>query len=169
MEPNEAATHTHLDGLPPAVTITRRYHPLEGHALEVLGWQRRQGRLRLTLVLPDGSKSLIPAEWTDLEPRAWLKQPQALGSIADLLHARTVLTPLLGRLDRGADGDDARQSNKSEEVARAAAPGADRDPDAPPRVWDALTGEQQAVVVALLARLIAKTLLCQAKEADDAR
>src|SRR5215213_2230642 len=52
---------THLDCLPPTVTITRSHHPLVGHALEVLGWQRRQGRLRLTLVLPDGSKSLVPA------------------------------------------------------------------------------------------------------------
>ena len=42
-------------------------------------------------------------------------------------------------------------------------------PTPPPGVWDALTGEQQAVVVALLARLIAKTLLCEAKEANDAR
>jgi hypothetical protein len=41
-------------------------------------------------------------------------------------------------------------------------------PTPPPGVWDALTGEQQAAVVALLARLIAKTLLCEAKEADDA-
>jgi hypothetical protein len=44
-------------------------------------------------------------------------------------------------------------------------------PTPPPGVWDALTGEQQAAVVALLGRLIAKTLLShsQAKEADDAR
>jgi hypothetical protein len=44
-------------------------------------------------------------------------------------------------------------------------------PTPPAAVWDALTGEQQAAVVALLARLIAKTLPShsQAKEADDAR
>ena len=42
-------------------------------------------------------------------------------------------------------------------------------PTPPPGVWAGLTGEQQAAVVALLARLIAKTLLCEAKEADDAR
>ena len=38
-----------------------------------------------------------------------------------------------------------------------------------PAVWGALTGEQQAVVVALLARLIAKMPLCEAEETDDAR
>ena len=44
-------------------------------------------------------------------------------------------------------------------------------PTPPPGVWDALTGEQQAAVVALLARLIAKTLTSHldAEEADDAR
>jgi hypothetical protein len=44
-------------------------------------------------------------------------------------------------------------------------------PTPPPAVWEALSGEQQAAVVALLARLIAKTLTShsQAKEADDAR
>jgi hypothetical protein len=42
-------------------------------------------------------------------------------------------------------------------------------PIPPPALWDALTGEQQAAAVALLARLIAKMLLDQAKEADDAR
>jgi hypothetical protein len=138
----------------------------------VLGWQRRQGRLTLTLVLADGSKSLIPAEWTDLEPRAEPASPAALGSVADLLHACTVLAPLLRRLDGGAgggDGDDARQPN--EEVARAAAPGSGRDPTTPTPVWAGLTGEQQAAVVALLGRLIAKMLTSHldAEEADDAR
>ena len=46
-------------------------------------------------------------------------------------------------------------------------------PAPPPAVWDALTGEQQAAVVALLARLIAKMLTFppphEAEEADDAR
>ena len=42
-------------------------------------------------------------------------------------------------------------------------------PTPPPAVWEALNGEQQAVVVALLARLIAKVPFCEAKEADDAR
>jgi hypothetical protein len=62
----------------------------------VLGWQRRQGEL--LLVLADGSKSLIPAGWTDLESPAEPAGPAqaaALGSVADLPHACTVLAPLL--------------------------------------------------------------------------
>src|SRR5664280_2813098 len=50
-----------------AVVITRRRHPLEGWAVPVLGRMRRHGQLELLLVLPDGSKSLIPSAWTDLE------------------------------------------------------------------------------------------------------
>ena len=48
-----------------SVVITRPRHPLQGKSLRVLGGMRRHGRLELLLVLPDGSKSLIPAAWTD--------------------------------------------------------------------------------------------------------
>ncbi len=49
-----------------AVTLTRRRHPLEGRSLQVLGSMRRHGAAELLVVLPDGSKRLIPAAWTDL-------------------------------------------------------------------------------------------------------
>ena len=64
----------------------------------------RQGRLHLVLILPDGSKSLIPVDWTDLASPA---QPQrvrsaqtaaTLGSVEDLLRARAVIDALLSRL-----------------------------------------------------------------------
>ncbi len=59
---------------------------------------RRHGKLDLLLVLPDGSKSLIPAAWTDLEPQDQERaQPETLGSVRDLLHARTVVDALLHR------------------------------------------------------------------------
>ena len=58
----------------------------------MLGWTHRNNRLHLVLVLPDGSRSLIPAAWTDLTaalaPRA---HPMSLGALADLLHARTLV------------------------------------------------------------------------------
>jgi len=66
---------------------------------------RRHGKLDLLLVLPDGSKSLIPAAWTDLEPRTeGSEQPEALGSVRDLLQARTVVDALLRRLGDGRVG-----------------------------------------------------------------
>jgi hypothetical protein len=42
-------------------------------------------------------------------------------------------------------------------------------PPPPTPVWAGLPGEQQAAVVALLGRLIAKMPFCEAEEADDAR
>jgi hypothetical protein len=48
-----------------SVVITRQRHPLVDRSLRVLGQTRRDGRLELLLVLPDCSKSLIPAAWTD--------------------------------------------------------------------------------------------------------
>ena len=46
--------------LPGTAVITRPRHPLAGLELRVLGGMRRHGRLELLLVLPDGSKRLIP-------------------------------------------------------------------------------------------------------------
>jgi hypothetical protein len=45
--------------------VTRARHPFEGTVLEVLGVMRKQGRDELLVVLPDGSKTLMPAAWTD--------------------------------------------------------------------------------------------------------
>ena len=47
--------------------ITRPRHPLQGKSLQVLGGMRRHGAVELLLVLPDGSKSLVPAAWTDAD------------------------------------------------------------------------------------------------------
>ncbi len=64
----------------------------------------RRGRLYLILILPDGSKSLIPADWTDFISVTRPRQPvsiqatTSLGSIEDLLHARAITDALLNRL-----------------------------------------------------------------------
>src|SRR5712692_4805607 len=84
---------THLDGFPPTVRIVLERHPFEGQALPLLGWMHRHGALELVLVLPDGTRRLIPATWTDLEPT---QQPEAhstatLGALADLLSAGRVV------------------------------------------------------------------------------
>ena len=69
--------------------MTRVRHPLQGRSLRVLGGMRRHGAMELLLELPDGSKSLVPASWTDIEPAGdgsgwlWLA---TLGSLADLLR-----------------------------------------------------------------------------------
>jgi len=69
-------------------------------ALDVLGWCHRHGELHLTLVLPDGTRSLIPAAWTNLpesdssSPKTKRSQPATLAACSDLLHARTIVDAL---------------------------------------------------------------------------
>jgi len=78
--------------------------------------------MHLVLILPDGSKSMIPAEWTDFALPAQLERPTVvpapppptLGSLEDLLHARAVVDALLSRLAAVANTD----SNKESSIAR---------------------------------------------------
>jgi len=83
------------------VFVRREHHPLLGKQLLVYGWMRRHGRLDLILVLPDGSKSLVPASWTDLDPQiAGRPEPEpsgGLASVSQLLRARAVVDALLAR------------------------------------------------------------------------
>jgi Family of unknown function (DUF5372) len=72
--------------LPTSVVIIRPRHPLVGQSLRVLGRIRRHGRLECLVVLPDGSKRLIPQAWTDAEPDA-VAEGTTPGSLADLLAA----------------------------------------------------------------------------------
>ena len=61
--------------------------------LNVLRAMRRKGRLYLILILPDGSKSLIPADWTDF---ASPTQPQQLFSV----HTTATLGSVAGLASR---------------------------------------------------------------------
>lgn len=79
------------------VVLTRARHPLEGRTLRLLGQMRRHGRLELLLELPDGSKSLIPAAWTDLEAPAATSEPATVGTRADLESAVGLVASLLAR------------------------------------------------------------------------
>jgi hypothetical protein len=81
------------------VRIVRARHALEGRSLELIGWMRRRGALDLILALPDGSRSLIPAAWTDLEGAVGAPGADTLGSLEDLLEARRVVDRLCAALE----------------------------------------------------------------------
>src|SRR6185312_11946452 len=87
---------TRFEDLPASVRITRSRHPLQDRSLRVLGGMRRHGLMELLLELPDGSKSLIPAAWTDAEQVAGEGDAGAatLGSLADLLHVCELIADL---------------------------------------------------------------------------
>jgi predicted DNA-binding transcriptional regulator AlpA len=80
----------------------------------------RKGRRLLGLVLPDGSKSLIPAEWTNLASPAQPLSTVAttLGSLEDLLHARAVIDALLRRLAPATREDGNSPATKESTLAR---------------------------------------------------
>jgi uncharacterized protein DUF5372 len=109
--------------VPGTVRLTRPRHPFDGRVLPVLGSMRRHGAVELLVVLPDGSKRLIPAAWTDLESAPGGDRsgdPATLGSVPDLL-ALSVLVP--GLSTRGADdGEQAARKSPCKEDDRAACP-----------------------------------------------
>jgi hypothetical protein len=86
----------------------------------------KHGRLELCLVLPDGSKSLIPAAWTDMDVVTEVTSgPETLGSLADLLHARAVLDGLIhrGELAAAKDAEDPTEEVPYATAAVAGRPG----------------------------------------------
>jgi len=78
------------------VTVTRHRDALEGQRLEVLGRSRRRGRVELLVVLPDGSKRVIPAAWTD-EGVGRGGAAATLASAGDLLALDRLIEELWGQ------------------------------------------------------------------------
>ena len=95
---------THRRDVPDSVTITRERHAFEGQSLVAISSIRRRGVLLVLVALPDGSRSFIPAEWTDWSLEAD-RMPaddggdgdHDLGKLGDLLHLRKVIDALSGR------------------------------------------------------------------------
>jgi hypothetical protein len=88
--------------------VIRNRHPLQGKQLEVFNTVHRKGILYLVLVLPDGSKSMIPAQWTDYptdEPKQQVdfsrvrEQAGQIGTSVELLHLRRIVDGLIRKLE----------------------------------------------------------------------
>ncbi|MGP0011033.1 MAG: hypothetical protein ACLPIG_20440, partial [Methylocella sp.] len=85
--------------------ITREHHAFEGRALAAISSIRRRGILFVLVALPDGSRSLIPAKWTDwnVEPTTRTPLDDAddsspdLARLSDLLHLRKIIDALYSR------------------------------------------------------------------------
>lgn len=72
--------------------------------LEVFAKVRHQGKPHLMLVLPDGSRSYIPTDWTDWVPSVdgSAVDPALVASAADLLRLRQRVDWLLRRIQDGS-------------------------------------------------------------------
>lgn len=94
---------THHRKFSGSATILRQCHPLQGQALPIMGGMRRGGAQLLLLILPDGSRSLIPAEWTDWQAEdagsvpASSPQEACFVPLAGLLRVRAMADALLKR------------------------------------------------------------------------
>src|SRR5450759_5244753 len=81
--------------------------------------------LQFVLILPDGSKSLIPADWTDFKhPSCAPQDSQLVGSLDDLLRLRGLVDALLRR-----SADLPVRSGASQEGHAATESELQRDPD----------------------------------------
>ena len=127
--------------------------------LQVLGGMRRHGVLELLLLLPDGSKSLVPAAWTDTDHSAVHGEQSmaTLGSLSDLLQTCELVADLAGRELR--EQGQAAGKSPCKEDSRAACP-AQSDSRPIPGATD--PGQRRcrtrgvAAATALLAGVIAK-------------
>ena len=103
----QIAHHHHIS---PQVTITRKGHAFDGQNLAAIGSLSRRGVLFVLVSLPDGSRSLIPAKWTDWEGNGFEDSVSSdhstaanhLARLYDLLHLRKVLDAVQSRLDQRA-------------------------------------------------------------------
>ena len=77
------------------MTVTRDRHPLQGRELRVLGRMLRHGAAELLVVLPDGSKTLLPAVFTDAVAAAEPVAMATVGSIEDLVQLAVVVESLM--------------------------------------------------------------------------
>lgn len=113
------------------VTITRRRDPLEGEPVVVLRrWRRKDGRMDLLVMLPNGRKRLIPQVWTDAGAGGDTADPgptAILGGVEDF----SVLTVLISALAVRAGEQAASQSTCEEDqnAACSAQSAGDRDTD----------------------------------------
>jgi hypothetical protein len=84
----------------------------------------RHGRLELLVALPDGTRLLVPAAWTDLQAAAEPAGAGTLASLDDLLAARRMLDPMLERVVLG------ERDHHGEDIDRAVASGIGGEPGA---------------------------------------
>lgn len=83
--------------------VTRAHHALTGQVLAVFGQLKRKNQLHLVLVLPDGTRSYIPAAWTDFASPGTPPdqgQPSLVAFLPDLLRTRQRVDVLWRRIGR---------------------------------------------------------------------
>ena len=158
------------------MTITRERHPFEGRSLAVIGSIRRRGVLFVLACLPDGSRALIPAQWTDWDEgqvaanaRAEMTAPARACSAGLAICFSCAISSTLSTADPSG--------RRSKESSRATEPGLSRPPDLPPNPspaassatpWEQIDAASRIAALEILARLIARMISARStREASD--
>ena len=143
------------------VMVTRLRHPFAGQRLEVIGAMRKLGREELLVVLPDGSKTLMPAAWTDhAGPGADQEahqQAAVLAAPADLVTAWVLISALRARAEGALEQAACKSPCKEDEHAACPAQSDPRtDPGATLEVIASLPRSRVEAAIKVMARLIAR-------------
>jgi len=150
---------THPRDLPERVTITDRITRLKASLCLFSRRSHRQGHLYFVLILPDGSKSLIPAAWTDFDSTAPPWASPSRGFSGDLLHLRSLVDALLGRTVVSAPSVADQESH-----ATTALKFLDDLPLPETCLWEQIDDERKRLVVETLARLMTKATRANAPQ-----
>src|SRR3954451_954442 len=86
---------THHQEVQVSTVVTRKRHPFEGCRLSVIRSLTRRGILDLLVILPDGSRTLIPAAWTDWNDGQEAKAKSSTGGEADVVETLCTISDLL--------------------------------------------------------------------------
>jgi hypothetical protein len=119
--------------------------------------------LQFVLILPDGSKSLVPAEWTDFNtPISPPPVIELLGSQQHLLCLRSLVDSLLRRAaDAPITSGAAQESMPQLHLNFIDIPVPET------RLWEQLDDEHKRIVIEILARLLVQTTRPQQQEPTD--
>jgi hypothetical protein len=124
----------------------------------VLGALRKQGRLLLVLILPDQSRAQVPAAWTDLENANTALQPQSpsIGSIDDLLRARSVVDAFVNRSPSKTQAEDSNLDKVRRRADESRLPHSSA-PDT--QIGEKLDDKQKQLVTSVITRIILKAAM----------
>ena len=157
------------------MTITRERPPFEGRSLAVISSIRRGGVLFLLVSLPDGSRSLVPAQWTDWrkgdagDVRALPDDDTALrslGSLADLLGLRHLVDALRSRSIGSVPQTESRHATDPGLSRPARSTSGRSSASIAPTLREQLDEAARGAALEILARLIARMLVAAANGAS---
>ena len=135
---------------------------------------KRRGVLLALVILPNGSRSLIPAAWTDWRNADAspgeddMDRTSSLGKLGDLLQLGKIIDALLSRHAESAPHVESSHAAEPGVSRPCATAPSDRLPTRPPpATWEQLDEAARLAALGVLARLIARMLAAASAKEND--